>query len=124
MNVFRWASLNVWAVFIITGCSDVPDPASSQSPSDNRSEAANDAPPELKAKIDAALAKLSPADQALAKAQKYCPVQKALLGTMGKPDRIEIQGQPVFLCCTGCADDARADPTTTLKLVAQFKKTK
>ena len=62
------------------------------------------------------------ADRPLAQAQKFCPVQKSLLGTMGKPDRIEIDGQPVFLCCAACADDARADPNKTLKQVALFKK--
>src|SRR5262245_36688031 len=124
MNTFRWLSITVSMVIVMAGCSDLQDPTDAQAPGENSSEAANGIPPELKAKIDAALAKLSPADQALAKAQKYCPVLKGRLGTMGKPDRIEIQGQPVFLCCAACADDARADAKNTLKLVAQFKKNK
>jgi hypothetical protein len=108
----------------MAGCSDFTDPTAPSSSSEDSSESIKNDSPELRAKIQAALAKLSPADQALAKTQKYCPVQKTLLGTMGKPDRIEIQGQPVFLCCAACADDARADPKNTLKLVAQFKKHK
>src|SRR5947209_3884450 len=99
MNSFHWASLTVSMVIVTAGCSDLTDPTNSQAPTENSSEAAKDIPPELQSKIDAALAKLSPADQALAKSQKYCPVLKGLLGTMGKPDRIEIKGQPVFLCC-------------------------
>ena len=56
--------------------------------------------------------------------QKFCPIQKTRLGSMGKPARIEIEGQPVFLCCSGCADEARKDPKTTLDQVARFKKEK
>ncbi len=122
MSVLRRVNLLVLSVAIMAGCSDLPDPGVLQAPSDNSTEAVKDVSPELQAKIQAAIAKLSPADQVLAKAQKYCPVQKALLGTMGKPDRIEIEGQPVFLCCAACADDARAEPKKMLKLVAQFKK--
>ncbi len=123
MKVFRWVYLTA-IVLTTTGCSDLPDPGFSQGPTEDSTEAVKDVPPELQAKIQAAIAKLSPTDQALARAQKYCPVQKSLLGTMGKPDRIEIEGQTVFLCCAACADDARAEPKKTLKLVAQFKKHK
>jgi hypothetical protein len=73
-------------------------------------------------KIQASLAKLSDTDRPLAEAQQFCPIQKTRLGMMGKPYRIEIDGQPIFLCCSGCADDARADPKKTLDQVAQFKK--
>jgi hypothetical protein len=76
------------------------------------------------AKIQAALAKLSDADRPLAEAQKYCPVEKTRLGSMGKPARIDIDGQAVFLCCSGCAAEARADAKKTLGQVAQFRKEK
>ena len=42
--------------------------------------------------------------------------------TATKADRIDLEGQPVFLCCSGCEDDARADSKKTLDQVAQFKK--
>jgi hypothetical protein len=122
MSLFRWVSLTALGAVFMSGCSDLPDPTVSHTPSEHSSEALEDVSPELQAKIRAALAKLSEADQALARAQRYCPVQKALLGTMGKPIRIEIEGQPVFLCCAACTNDARSDPKNTLKLVAQFKK--
>jgi hypothetical protein len=107
------------------GCTESPSTLEPSSPNANSSRTkAEELPPELKTKIQTALAKLSDTDRPLAQAQKYCPVQKALLGTMGKPDRIEIEGQPVFLCCSGCADDARADPKKTLREIALFKKEK
>ena len=38
-------------------------------------------------------------DEELIKAQAYCPVQKEnKLGSMGKPYKLMVKGQPVFLC--------------------------
>jgi hypothetical protein len=75
--------------------------------------------PEVKAN----LAKLSPADRALAEAQKFCPETGDLLGSgsMGKPFKVMIQGQAVFLCCDGCRDDALKHPEKTLEKVKQLK---
>src|SRR5262249_14647444 len=55
-------------------------------------------------KAKEALAQLSPEDRREAEAQKFCPVrQNNLLGSMGKPYQIVLDGQPVFLCCQSCA---------------------
>jgi hypothetical protein len=78
-------------------------------------------PDKKEAKIKAGLAKLSPEDRKLAETQKYCPVQKTRLGSMGKPVKLVLQGKPVFLCCEGCEDDARKDPATTLATVEKLK---
>jgi hypothetical protein len=32
-----------------------------------------------------------------------------------------VKGQPVFLCCDGCADNAQADPEKTLARVRDLK---
>lgn len=70
------------------------------------------------AKIVASLAKLSPEDQKLAMAQKFCPILKnSLLGSMGKPVKIVLEGQPVFLCCKNCEKQARDHVTDTLRTV-------
>lgn len=75
------------------------------------------------ARIEAALAKLSEEDRALATRQRFCPVlTNSRLGSMGKPVRIVIQGQPVFLCCEACRGDAVANPDTTLRQVERLKK--
>ena len=72
-------------------------------------------PEDPNAKIKAALAKLSPEDRALAESQRYCPVRTdSLLGSMGAPLKIMLDGQPVFLCCAGCKGRALANPTATL----------
>jgi hypothetical protein len=74
------------------------------------------------AAIRAKLAKLSPQDQKLAEAQQFCAVQtKNRLGTMGVPVKIVLRGRPVFLCCEGCEENARADVDATLATVEKLK---
>ena len=78
----------------------------------------NDEEAEIKAEME----KLPEADRKLATAQKTCPVLKdSVLGSMGVPIKVTIQGQPVFLCCDGCEKGARANPKKTLDEVARLK---
>ena len=69
-------------------------------------------------KIEKALAKLSPADRAAAERQKTCPVIDELLGSMGTPIKLNVQGREVFICCEGCEEDLRNDPA---KFFAKLK---
>lgn len=74
-------------------------------------------------KAAAAVAKLPAADQQLAEAQLFCPIAKgSRLGSMGVPVKLTLDGKPVFLCCKGCEDDARANPKVTLAKVEEIKK--
>jgi hypothetical protein len=74
------------------------------------------------AKIEAALAQLDPADRRLAEAQKYCPVMtNNRLGSMGKPYKVMVEDQAVFLCCEGCKKKALADPEKTLAKVKELR---
>jgi Cu(I)/Ag(I) efflux system membrane fusion protein len=74
------------------------------------------------AKVKAVLAKLSPADRRLAEAQGFCAVlEDSRLGSMGPPVKVLVKGQPVFLCCKGCAGEARDHPDQTLARVAELK---
>jgi Cu(I)/Ag(I) efflux system membrane fusion protein len=74
------------------------------------------------AKIQAALAKLTPEDRKLAEAQRYCVIESEnRLGSMNTPIKVMVNGQPVFLCCGGCRDDALADPAKTLQQVEKLK---
>jgi YHS domain-containing protein len=57
-----------------------------------------------------ALAQLSEADRALAEKQKICPVSGNPLGSMGKPYKVTVKGQEVFLCCPGCEDAIKKNP--------------
>ena len=57
--------------------------------------------------IKANLAKLDPADRKLAEEQKFCAVEtEQRLGAMGPPKKVEINGEPVFLCCNQCKKTA------------------
>jgi hypothetical protein len=88
---------------------------------------ANEAPPREKAQdkeaqIKATLEKLDPADRELAEEQKYCAVESEnRLGSMGKPVKVMIKEEPVFLCCKGCEKAARKDPDKTLARVEELK---
>jgi hypothetical protein len=73
------------------------------------------------AEIKANLAKLAPEDQKLALAQRDCPITDEPLGSMGVPDKVMVQGQPVFLCCRACEKKAQADPGKTLAKVKDLK---
>lgn len=78
--------------------------------------------PDKDAKIKAALDKLDPADRKLAEEQKYCAVEtENRLGEMGKPIKVMIKDQPVFLCCKSCETTAQKDPEKTLATVKKLK---
>jgi hypothetical protein len=74
------------------------------------------------AKFKAQLAKLSAEDRRLAEQQGFCPESQSPLGSMGVPVKVVLQGQPVFLCCAGCVDDAKQHPEQALEAVAKFKR--
>lgn len=57
---------------------------------------------------------LPEADQALALEQKVCPSTGEKLGSMGVPIKVDVKGQPVFLCCNGCKEDVQKKPDTVL----------
>ena len=69
-------------------------------------------------KIEKNLAKLSKADRAAAEKQKKCPVSDQLLGWMGTPFKVSVEGQDVFICCEGCEQDIKDDPA---KFLAKLK---
>ena len=54
--------------------------------------------------------------------QRYCPISGSPLGTMGTPDKVVLNGQPVFLCCSGCEEQAKSEPAKTLTKVEGFRR--
>jgi hypothetical protein len=40
---------------------------------------------------------------------------------MGVPVKVMLKGQPVFLCCKGCKEDALANPDEMLAKVEKLK---
>jgi Cu(I)/Ag(I) efflux system membrane fusion protein len=63
----------------------------------------------------------SPTDKSLIADQKTCPITGKPLGSMGPPAKVTLNGKPVFLCCSGCEDDAKAETAATLKKVNELK---
>lgn len=61
-------------------------------------------------KMKVELAKLLPEDAASAERQHVCPVSGEMLGTMGAPEKIDVAGQQVWICCDGCREKLLASP--------------
>ena len=79
-------------------------------------------PQDKEAKITASLAQLDPDDRKAAEEQKYCVVQtNNRLGSMGKPIKLTIKDETVFVCCEGCEKTAKKDPDKTLARVEEVK---
>lgn len=77
------------------------------------------------AKVKMALARLSPADRRLAEQQEYCPVMShKKLGSMGIPVKVFVQGEPFFLCCSGCEDTVKRKPEETLSRARELRQGK
>ena len=67
--------------------------------------------------VVAALAELSPEDRSLAEKQKSCPVTGELLGSMGAPIKVDVNGKPVVICCEGCMEELLKKPDEYLAKV-------
>ncbi len=79
--------------------------------------------PSLDTEIAEALAGLDADDRKLADAQKFCAVMTDnLLGSMGTPVKVGVNGETVFLCCDGCKGKALRKADETLANVAKLKK--
>ena len=70
-------------------------------------------------KMKAELAKLSPEDAASAEKQHMCPVSDEMLGTMGPPLKVDVNGTQAWICCEGCRKELLANPE---KYLAKLKK--
>lgn len=64
------------------------------------------------------VAELSEAAQSAAIKQRTCPVSGELLGSMGKPIQVTVEGQDLFVCCDSCIETVKEDPA---KYIAKLK---
>ena len=79
-------------------------------------------PEDPEAAIAAALAELPEEDRKLATEQRFCVVLgQSQLGSMGRPIKLEVEGQTVFVCCEGCTKRAKSDPKKTLAAVKRLR---
>lgn len=127
----RWAALALAAALV--GCDNPPAPSPNPAPSPAPAAKPGEAKPESNKAADATpakkfdfagaklnekelanVSKLDEADRKLALEQKLCPMTGAHLGAMGKPVKVTLKDQAVFLCCDSCEDDAKAKPEETL----------
>jgi hypothetical protein len=127
MKAFHWIGLLlVFGALALVGCQQqTPKQTNNENSGANQGSehqhSGHNHADKADAKIKAALAKLSPEDRKLAEAQKSCPISGDLLGSMGKPLKVMVKDQPVFLCCDGCEKGALADPEKTLAKVKELK---
>jgi hypothetical protein len=101
----------------IAGChsktSDTPIPATIDSPA--AQELLSDADI---ARMTEEMVGFSEEDRASVLKQQRCPVSGEMLGSMGAPKKIDVNGQFVWICCDGCKDNLLADPDTYLEKLA------
>jgi hypothetical protein len=96
-----------------------PGPASHEGREDHAThEEHNEHADAAPAGVPEGLAELSAADRAAAEKQRVCPVSGDVLGAMGKPYKVTVKGQTVFLCCPACEKDLTKDPD---KYLAKMK---
>ena len=108
LRVGRWVTaLIVTASFLGCSAQERSDPKA-MTPSQPAGDETEESSEEEKG-IEAALAKLSPEDRALAEKQKTCPVTDEPLGSMGTPIKVTVEGREVFLCCKGCEDEIKSN---------------
>jgi RND family efflux transporter MFP subunit len=75
------------------------------------------------AEARANLDKLPLADRKAAEAQRLCPVQGEVLGTMGVPIKVDLGGgRTAFVCCKSCVGKAQKNRDGVLKKVEELKK--
>ncbi len=111
MELLFVVALSLGTCFV-NGCVEKPAPA----PATQAITSTDDV------KLSAAIAKLPEEDREAATAQKYCAVEnKNRLGAMGMPHKILVEGNPVFLCCAGCEDEALKNSQATLAKVEKLK---
>ena len=109
---------------IATGCQTQSSPVSSntESSTTHQDSDGHQHDDHGDAEVATAMAKLSPEDRKEAEAQKFCAVMgDNLLGSMGTPLKLDVNGQPVFVCCSGCKSKALKNPEQTLATVAKMK---
>ena len=59
------------------------------------------------------------ADADAIEAQKKCPVMDEELGGMGAPQKVNVNGKSVYICCAGCAKKLHAEPEKYLAMLAK-----
>ncbi|RMF89417.1 MAG: hypothetical protein D6741_17965 [Planctomycetota bacterium] len=111
------AVVGLGIVFVASGCNKAPAPdqtggeteaTSAEQSSSPAGEAASES--DGMAKMMEGLAELSPEDRESAMKQHVCPVSGEMLGSMGTPIKVDVNGRQVWICCDGCRESLLAEP--------------
>ena len=65
--------------------------------------------------VIAALKKLTPKDRQSAQDQQICPITEMKLGSMGTPQKVDVDGQTVWICCAACRQSLLDEPQKHLE---------
>jgi len=124
MQLNSWLAVSVCAAMLVAGCGK----STSTPPADATATPATAGVSKEDEEIAAAMAELPSEERAVAMAQKYCPVaamgegaHDSLLGSMGAPVKVTLEGKDVYLCCAGCKEMAEKDPAATLAKAEELK---
>lgn len=113
----------LFLAFFIVGCQYQVPATSNNTANQNHHEKEDhkeDASDE--SEIAKTLAKLSSEDRKLAEEQKFCAVMNhERLGGMGVPIKLDVKGEAIFVCCSGCKKKALSKPDETLANVSAMK---
>jgi hypothetical protein len=113
MTVFP--TLRLLGLVVLAGCQGKPSP-------DMTKIAPGPAPTDTDADIEANLSQLGPEDQQLAEQQKYCPMMEGVrLGEMGRPYKVTVQGDSMFVCCKNCVRAAQNEPDRALANIRDLR---
>ncbi len=111
------AAVGLGIVFVASGCNKAPAPdqtggETEATSTDQSSSPAGEAASESDgmAKMMEGLAELSPEDRESAMKQHVCPVSGEMLGSMGTPIKVDVNGRQVWICCDGCRESLLAEP--------------
>jgi len=114
MTRFSGAVAAVLVALVSLGCGDGPSSEPAPPPAADEGDAhmgrtrqAGESQPEA---VRAALAGLQPSDRESAERQRICPVSGELLGSMGEPVKLDVEGREVWICCAGCEGTLRENP--------------
>jgi hypothetical protein len=113
MAVF--STLRLLVLVVLVGCQGKPS-------SDMSTIEPVPAPMGADADIRANLSQLGPEDQQLAEHQKYCPMMEGVrLGEMGRPYKVTVQGDSMFVCCKSCVLAAQKEPDRALENIRDLR---
>ncbi|MDZ4781353.1 MAG: hypothetical protein SGJ19_13960 [Planctomycetia bacterium] len=119
-----WSSALVSGL-LFAGCAKPAAPTAADTATSGTATTAESASAEPVDEVTKAIKELPEAEQAAALAQKWCPVAAMdghdnLLGSMGMPHKVTLDGKDVYLCCEGCVATAEKDPAATLGKVEEL----